>query len=462
MALFSFNKDKRDDGDVESVLAYLEDLQRTRTPLIILDAKKKEATAQVNGIDEGAGQITLQLQGPMVGAAKGGDIELLFMSEGLRIGAPTRILDVRGTTLQVDIPASLELRERRKEPRARLLAKEPANLTALTELFGGVGLNGSIENLSENGARVKVEKAMAIKGEKKLPLTQNLVPAGQTFMIVKVNAVPKCPPTLELSGKAVYLEQAPGGLFVGVKFDKAQSPVRSFLSTRASSLPKTVPAKTRRRAPRPVDPDDSPRKDTPAAPKVVEPDVKPKVEATAIPAPSVAAPEAAPAEASQSPALASPSLPTAADPTPAESPEPEVPFERVPPNPIMRLKKRSRALLVLAAQARLPMICAALEEDGFGRVIGASTYADLLPYLDEPNLGVLFMDLNESVLGSLQVLREIHAAHEALPPVVLAAEEISKAVVVAAAREGARQLIVKPYALDDAFFVTLEQALEQA
>lgn len=442
MALFGFSKDKRESGDVESVLAYLEDLQRTRTPLTVLDAKKKEAAAQVNGIDEGAGQVTLQLQGPLVGAAKGGEVELLFMSEGLRIGAPTRILEVRGTTLLVEVPEGLELRERRKEPRARLLAKEAANLTALTELFSGMGLNGAIENLSENGARVKVEKAMAIPGEKKLPLNQNLLPPGQMFMVVKLNAVPKCPPTLELSGKACYLEQAPGGLFLGVKFDKAQSPVRSFLSTRTSSQAKSVPAKTRRRAPRPTDPED--QKASPA-PKVAEP-LAPK----ASPAPL---PETAPA-----PVL--PPTPTP-DPLPAAPPEPPPPFERVPPNPILRLKKRSRALLVLAAPARIPKLRAALEEDGFGRVIAASTCEELLPYLDEPNLGVLFLDLDDSVLGSLQVLREFHAVHEVLPPVVLAAEEISKAVVVAAAREGARHLIVKPYALDDAFFVTLEQALDQ-
>jgi len=440
MALFNFGKDKRDSGDLETVLAYFEDLQRTRTAVQVQDAKKKEATAQVHQVDEGAGQVGLQLQGPLVGAAKGQEVELVFMSDGLRIGASTRILEVKGTSLTLELPGGLELRERRKEPRARLLAKEAANLTALTELFSGVGLNGAIENLTENGARVRVEKAMAIQGEKKLPLSQSLVQPGQAFMVVKLNAVPKCAPTLELSGKAVYLEQVPGGLCIGLRFDKPQSPVRSFTSTRASAPPKAVPPKARRKAIRPTDPEEQPR------PAVEVPAV---VAVPASPAPT-APPEPKPVAIPPSP------QPTEPEAVPEEAP----PFQRVPPNPILRLKKRSRGVVVLAPPAHLPMIVAALEEDGFGRVLGASTIPDVIPLLDEPNLAVLFMDLGDSVLSALQVLRELRAFHEALPPVVLAAEEVSKAVVVAAAREGARQLVVKPYALDDAFFVTLEAMFE--
>lgn len=419
MALFGFGKGKREKGSVESTLAYLEDLQRTRTALTVRDGNKKEVSCLVQGLDEGAETVTLQLQGPLVGAGKGDKVDLLFMAESLRIGAPTRIVEIKGTTFVLELPEDLEVQDRRGAPRARLNPKEGASLTALTNLFEGIGVNGSLENISESGARVRIEKAMDIKGEKKLPLGVGLFPKNQALMLIKLNQVPKCPPVMELSGKVVYMEQGNSGLCMGVKWEKAPPALGHFVSSRAPAIPKTVPAKARRR---------------PQAEEVGS------------------RPAARPAQESPKP-TPEPVLPVAA---PAE-PEPEP--GRVP-NPVLRLKKRSRAAVVLVPIPLRPLIQDLLQEDGYGRVLVAGTLDEAEASLMLPNPAFLFLDPEESLEETLAFVARMKRDHPDFPPVVLAAEEVSASVVLAARRSGVAQVVVKPYGLDEPLLAMFEGLLE--
>lgn len=50
MALFGFGKEKKGGDASETVLAYLEDAQRVRAPITVLDARKKSASATIQGI----------------------------------------------------------------------------------------------------------------------------------------------------------------------------------------------------------------------------------------------------------------------------------------------------------------------------------------------------------------------------------------------------------------------------
>ena len=133
---------------------------------------------------------------------------------------------MRSNGIVVELPEDLELLERRKLPRARLNPKEGANVTALTNLFEGVGVNGIMESISEGGCRVRVEKALNIKDEKRLPLGTALLPKGQPFMLLKLNKVPKCPAVMELAGKVAYLDDSGGGLVHGDRIRQAQGRFR--------------------------------------------------------------------------------------------------------------------------------------------------------------------------------------------------------------------------------------------
>jgi len=64
---------------------------------------------------------------------------------------------------------------------------------------------------------------------------------------------------------------------------------------------------------------------------------------------------------------------------------------------------------------------------------------------------VLFLDGNMSTVETLEFVQRLRGAFHELPPIVIAAEDISTAIVLAARRNGVNQLVVRPYALDGAF-----------
>ncbi|WP_306598550.1 hypothetical protein [Geothrix sp. 21YS21S-2] len=436
MAIFGFGKDKKDGGgSQELVLAYLEDAQRVRAPFTLSGPRKAEVSAILQGIDESEGTATFQTTGPLI-AEKGNAVELIFIQEGLRIGGSARLLETRSGVAVLELPDALELKERRGAPRARLNPKEGATITALTGLFDGVGITGVIENISETGARVRVEKGMAIKGEKRLPLGTALVPVGQPFMLIKLNKLPKCPAAMELEGKAVYLDAGGGGLTMGFSFSRPKADVaaalRGLVASRTSSVPSSLPAKSRRKA-----------EAAASGALADEPLVRPRPPEEPRPRPVEAKPEAPKAEA-------------------PKAPEPPPPEEEAQPaaksDSLVRLKKRSRAVVALSRTAAFDDILRSfLQEDGYGRVLTTTFPEEVFELLRQPNLGVLLLDGNMSVVESLEFVKRLQGACEDLPPIVLAAEDISTAIVLAARRNGVAQLVVRPYALDATFSALLSE-----
>ncbi|MGA2081449.1 MAG: response regulator [Holophaga sp.] len=465
MAIFGFGKDRKEGGPAfEQVLAYLEDAQRTRAPFTLVGPRKTEAAATLQAIDEAAGVLAFQVQGPLA-ADKGARIEILFLLEGLRLGAATQVVEVRSGLVQAALPEALELRERRCQPRARLNPKEGATLTALTGLFEGVGITGVVENLAEGGARVRVEKALNLKGEKRLPLGTALFPPGQEFMVVKLNKVPKCPAVMELEGRAVFLDGSAGGLVVGLAFNPPRADVatalRNLVASRTSPIPSTLPPKARRKpeATAPEAPPGAARTPEPPAPKPA-----PAQPAAATPPPSAAPTPPQPAAANppqaaapQSPQVAAPRPPQPAPPVPAAAPAPAQPPRN---EAVLRLRKRSRAVVALVpTPAAGDLLKDFLQEEGYGRVLVTSSRKELKEFLQQPNLAVLFLDGNLGTLDALQLASDLAAAHPALPPTILAVEEVSAAVVLAARRHGVAQILIKPYTLDAAFSELLNQLL---
>jgi CheY-like chemotaxis protein len=478
MAIFGFGKDKKEGGgSPELVLAYLEDAQRVRAPFVLAGPRRTETPAILQSLDEAEGTATFQLTGPLI-ADKGATIDLVFIQEGLRLGASARLVENRPGVAVVDLPEALELKERRGMPRARVNPKEGATVTALTGLFEGVGITGVLENVSESGARVRVEKGMSIKGEKRLHLGEGLVPVGQAFILVKLNKVPKCPGVMELEGKAVYLDTGGAGLSMGLKFNRTKADVaaglRGMVASRTSAIPTTLPPKARRtrEAPSAGLLADEPL--VPAARQPAPPPKAPEPVATA-PKPEPAKPVAEAPAAPQAPpmppappapqALATHPLPASAAQAPlapagVHEPEPENPGLAARSATLLRLKKRSRAVVALSRTAAFEDILKGfLQEDGYGRVLTTLFPDEVLEFLRQPNLGVLLLDGNMSVVESLEYVQKLRNAFLELPPIILAAEDISTAVVLAARRKGVTQLVVRPYALDAAFSALLSEQL---
>ena len=445
MALFGFGKEKREGGGSDLVMAYLEDAQRVRCPFQVKDARKLEHPAVLQSLDEESGVMNLKVTGSFTGE-KGGKVELVFVHEGLRLGASARLVEVRGSTLVAEIPEELELQERRKQPRLRLNPKEGATVTGLTSLFEGVGITGILENISEAGCRLRVEKALNIKDQKKLGIGTALVQVGHAFMILKLNKVPRCPAAMELAGKVTYLEESTGGLVLGLILDKSDytGVLRSLVSSRAGTIPSAVPPKARRKAVV-EDPDEEPFLASRAG-KPAEPPPPPKpAETPKAPEPTPVAPLVAPVEV--------------LDPTPVPAPAAVEVSGSARQAPLLRLKKRARSMLILASAGHGSMLQEYFQEEGYGRVLVAVGWDEVVAHLQQPGMSLLLVDTERPVLESLEMVQRLKEAGLDLPPIVLAADEVSRALVIAAHRVGVSQLLVKPYGLDDTLSSLIEQHL---
>jgi hypothetical protein len=444
MALFGFGKEKREVGVPDLVMAYLEDAHRVRSPFLLKDGRKVEHPGTLQALDEEAGTFNLQVSGSFAGE-KGSKAELVFIHENLRLGANTRVAEIRGGTVVLELPEELVLLERRKQPRARLNPKEGATLTGLTSLFEGVGITGVLESLSEGGCRVRVEKAMNIKDQKKLGIGTALLPVGHSFMILKLNKVPRCPSVMEMAGKVAYLDDSAGGLVLGLSFEKSEfsGAIRNLVSSRAGSIPSSVPSKARRRT----------VLDEPEEVPAHRPE---RTEKTAVAQAPPKPVEAIQPEVPVPPPPQAPAPPAVQAPRPAPEPEACASSHN---NPLLRLKKRSRAVIVLAQAGPGELLRGHLLEEGYGRVLVALGWDEVVAHLHESGVGLLLIDTPTPLLESMEMVQRLRDAGMAMPSVVLAADEVSRALVVAAQRCGISHLLVKPYALDDALSLLLEQQM---
>jgi CheY-like chemotaxis protein len=444
VALFGFGKDKKEGGASELVLAYLEDAQRVRSPFLLKDKRKADIQATIQGMDEDAGTLSFQAVGGTF--EKGSRLEFIYIQENLRLGGAARVVDIRSNLVVVELPEELELLERRKLSRARLNPKEGATLTALTNLFEGVGVNGVIESISEGGCRIRVEKALNLTDEKRLPLGTALLPKGQIFMLLKLNKVPKCPSVMEMEGKVAFLDDSGGGLSMGVEFAKPRgdfaSAIRGLVSSRSGAIPTSIPPKARRKA--------ASQEDSLLA-SSEERTFRP-------PVPKPAVPEAPIQAAKTEPEV--PPQASAQEGTTLESPESSVEAPAHLRNPaLLRLKKRTRAIVLLASQAYGQLLRDFLLEDGYGRVFVASNREELASHIRQPNVGLVFIDAELPVLECFEMVAQLHEEGQAMPPVLVAAQEVSRALVLAAHRASVSQLVVKPYSLDESFSSLLEQQM---
>ena len=416
-----FGKDKGDSGGSELALAYLEDAQAKRTPLLLVDAKGRELPAQIQTLLED--RVGLSASGLMP-VEKGEKFSLVMVHDGIRLRLKLRAHEVKNGVLQVAPPTEIELAERRKKPRARLNLKEGATGTLLTSLFEGTGVTGPLESISEGGFRLKVEKAMEIKGERKLHIAPNLLPVGSVLMLMKLSKLPKAP-NLEVGGRVVSVQMDGPHLYLGVAFDSEQPALKGLVASRASALPATVPPKARRSQERSREEEgrEEPRHGA----------------------------EAAASRAAAAPSSPAPELSRAADPpaAPAEAPAPlEAKVDRGAA--LNALKRRTRSiLLAMEDTPERDWLMSFLQEQGFQRLLPVGTLTEVLEAIAQPGLSLMIID------GGVVELKGVELADflnqrlgEERPPMILALENMSTVIVLAARRAGVEQLLVKPYELD--------------
>ena len=436
MAMFGSKKTKPSEG-AELVLAYLEDAQRVRATVIALDPKGREIPASLVAVTEE--RITLSIQGKVM-AEKGESIGLIFFLDGLRLKTKGRVQDLKTGTMILELPSSIELAERRKQPRARLNQREGAIAIALTGLFEGIGLTGTLDNISEGGLCLKVGRAMNVKTQGPMHLGPNLISVGEPFMLIKLSKLPKCP-LIELSGVATHVASEGGILSVGIAFESGKqsllSPVKALVASRSSGIPSTVPPKARRiQEPEPA------LGETPielAAPRPIP-----------VKTPELPPPPAAPEPVVE---VVQPTPATVPSPAPVTAAVPEK-VETIPRgSALLRVKKRSRGILLAMPEgADREALAAFLSNDGYGRILRAATLTEVLTQLDQVHLA--FVDGGVAELQGLALASLIHQRLEA--PVLLAEASVDAELVLGAQENGVAQVLVKPYGLDEDFLCMVE------
>lgn len=459
MALFGWSKDKQGDASQEVVLAYLEDAHRNRSLIIVTDSRKLEVSGGITWVDEKAESFGISLQGPF-NAEKGATLDFILYHENMRIAGQARVVDLKGSSLSLSTPKTLLLKDRRKFPRVRLNAKEGATLTALSGLFDGIGVHGIIESISEGGCRIRVDKAMSIASDKRLQLGRNLVPPGHVFVLLKLNKIPRCPASIEVSGAVVYADDS-SGLCLGIRFDKsdALAPIRNFVQSRGGNVPDELPQKARRKQDESRNDgslfkeevslvrEDRSRRELPKA--EVKAESKPEV-VNAVETPKSAAPVAD----------AALPLPTSAEHSGPEGAAAEATAETPQRNlTLLRLKKRARSVLAMASETQGAALSKQLLWEGYQRVIVVQDWGEVVGHLNEDVLELFLVDVDLPSIECIAMLQRLKDAGLTLPPVVLAASDFSRLYLMAAQQAGVSQLLVKPYALDEAFSKQLEDAM---
>jgi len=454
MALFGFSKDKPKDGSGAdpTVMAYLEDAMRIKSPAMLLDPRKNEIPCSIQSLNEAEGTMQLILRANLL-AEKGAKITFVVIVDSMRIGGTSKLHEVKPGSAVVDIPASFELMERRKKQRAKINPREGTTCILLSGLFDGIGITGLPENMSENGARVKVEKALEVKSEKPVTVTSRNVQTGQIFPIMKLSKIPKVVATLEGAAKMVYMEVSSGTTYLGITFEEMKSEfmkaIGNFVAGRATPLPNSLPPRARRSS--------------------VEMDGKPSVGFNPAQGDSKAGSGPQDEKHKHSASESSPATPPPSSPTsqPAAAQEASAQtesvatneFGRPAPTPLQKLKRKGKTIILFGTDDQT--LVKTLQAEGYGKVACPDSMENLLEAIQQPGAGLLLMDLEMPLDNCLAIAASILGQLSEPVPVVLVSENAQVGVRdnLDAQKAGISLVLPRPLKIDNELFNKIEQLI---
>ncbi|MCL1908585.1 MAG: hypothetical protein FWG12_04365 [Holophagaceae bacterium] len=489
MALFSFGKDKQKEESDPTVLAYLEDAQRTKCPAMIIGNHKNEIPCSIVSIQEGAGTLQLQLHANLI-AEKGTKITFIIIIDNMRIGGASKIHEAKPSGAVIDIPASLELMERRKKQRAKINPREGTTCILLSGLFDGIGITGLVENMSENGARIKVEKALEVQTEKPIKVTSRNVQNGQIFPILKISKIPRCVATLEGAAKLVYSEVTNGTTYIGISFEEMKSEfarlISNFVTSRTTPAPNSLPPRSRRSFAEPagltdsgargeresIEPKDAPEgKDTRVAPPAIPAtvDSAPPSDTVGVSTSTLPSPEGEQKvdgedeiQVDNVPEIDGDSAIIADNEEPEEIEETEETINlptRPVPTPLQRLKRKARTIVLFGHDEE--MLVKALIAEGYGRVECPESMDELIESIPPAGTGLLLLDLDMPLDECLTIASGFLSQLPTPPPVILISENNKVGVGdnLDAQRMGISLLLPRPLKINDALFNKMEELM---
>ena len=383
--------------DRSTILAYLEELcrLRSRVTLRFEGEGRLPIEARIDLVGDETAVFTLQLQRSLPGHLASGCLaELFFPLDGQRFHCMVRFMERAGyMRAAFKLPEAILHAERRDAMRARFGQREAAGVTVLESLFKGHGASGKLLNLSLEGLRMRLDKAISLEDSRRLPISAGLFHQHQRLMIVRILDLPHSP-LVECAGMIAHIEDSAEGITMGLHLDglggtDAQV-LEQVLSRRLPTFGRGFPQKRRHcEITLGDDTEDSPL-------EVPVPDPEPE-----------------------------------GDPAPLHLEQ-----AAQPPDRLERIRKRGRRiLLVQRDDLDRSLLAGLLLADGFTQVVEARNYLECIRSLRASPLDLIIVEHQVGPVPAPQFLVNLRkAGHcDRVPVVLLAAQPDVKTTIMARA-----------------------------
>lgn len=230
ISLFKKNEPKPDREptlrDREQIMAYLEELFRTRVEIATKDSEDADIAymVKVEMVNEEKGSFTISMQNrPPLEPLPGTPIHFFFTMDGLRFRTQARFL-ARGGYMQSEfaLPEAILHAERRGNVRVRFTPREPAKAVVLEGLFEGLGISGSIVNLSMGGINLRVDRVIDIRKDHRVKACSEVFHSVSKLALIRLQDLPQTP-NLECSGVLRHVSSRSDGFFLGIELESMGS-----------------------------------------------------------------------------------------------------------------------------------------------------------------------------------------------------------------------------------------------
>lgn len=216
----------------DEVLGNLDELIRQRVPLEIISGDKRWR-CNLYEINEKSRMVRIS-DDPTIWALDGKTVKIGFPLDRTWFEFSTRIVAQEGKPHLV-VPDAIVRRERRKDPRTRLAARENVTVTVLESLGRGRGALGNVVDIGPAALGFDITRAMILETEKEIQPNDELFSRGQKLMLCRVKGVPGIS-TLECEAEVLRLQRYMGKWRLTIKLvgmpGNYQRALRDFIEPR--------------------------------------------------------------------------------------------------------------------------------------------------------------------------------------------------------------------------------------
>jgi len=189
MAFLFKKKSKNDDAGIyeyDEILGYFDEVIKQRKEIEIR-VKKKIIHSALYDIDDK--KKRLRIQDKDLDIYNGDLVRCGFSLDKTWFSFKSALLIINDKPY-LKIPDEILHNERRQGKRVSFAQRENASASILESLGKGIGITGSIINISIGGISVSIDRAILIESEKEIKPQKNLIDSGKKLGLVRIKGIP--------------------------------------------------------------------------------------------------------------------------------------------------------------------------------------------------------------------------------------------------------------------------------